>query len=214
MSRKRWIGLQLIPLILFLIPGVAYPDQIDDVLSQPLKADEGILVISVDTEVPFRALKFRNSSKVFDDDEAENTPSGKSLQLVTLPAGHYKWLSVVLGTSNFTRGVIGIGSINGHKYEFDIKAGKVNYPGDFVVQSQYGERLTNALREQKLNTSAFLYNIRYYIDLKDRVSILLENLTPAQRIAIARLGFEYAGPGKDPFPAYYLTLPQLQASVK
>ncbi len=180
-----------------------FADQISDVLATPLKASEGILVISVDSEVPFKSIRLKRTSEIFGELEAQDSPAGKSIYLVAMPAGHYQWIEVLLGTTNFQRGEVGLAGNDKKRYEFDVKAGKVNYPGDFVIKSQYGERLTNAMKSLNLNISSFLFNITYYIDIRDRMAMLLGRLTPEQRKAFSKIGFEYVGPGQDAFPAYY-----------
>lgn len=184
----------------------AIAGQIEDVLNTPLSHDEGILLVSVDTEVPFEGLHLKSSSRVFDSVVAENVKPGKSLYLVILPIGHYQWRSIDIGGADFYRGKLDLDKNSSEKYEFDIRPGKINYPGDFIIQTQYGSALTKAMAEQKLSMSSFLFTLTYYTELRDRFATVLANLTPEQVKAFNRIGYLYVGPGNDMFPEYYVNL--------
>jgi hypothetical protein len=190
-------------LFLVVLAPVAMGGQLDEALDAHLGSDQAILVISVDTEIPFKAIRIKRPDEVFGDLVAENTSAGKSLSMIVMPAGHYQWTEVLLGTADFERGHIVLNGNKNQNYEFDVQAGKINYPGDFVIQTNFGNVLTEALSHLALPTNPFLFHIRYYIQLRDRMAMLLETLTPEERKAFDRIGFVYIGPGNDAFPDYY-----------
>jgi hypothetical protein len=189
----------------------ALADDIDNVLNRPLKADEGILVIAVDSEFAFKALRIKRDSQLIGDIYAEGAPAGKSLYMAVVPKGHYEWKELLLGENNFQRGIVTLGGSKRH-YDFDVKAGKVNYPGDFVISTNQGEALTKALDMLGIKYGqAGVRNVLYYIELRDRLATLLGRLSPSQRQAVDRLGFRYIGPGDDAFEDYRESVVAIQS---
>lgn len=196
-----FVAISILGCLLATTPALA--DDIDEVLNTPLKADEGILVIAVDSEFAFRALRIKRDGELVGNLYAIDAPAGKSLYMVVVPKGHYEWKEILQGVHNFQRGTVLVSSTKYH-YDFDVQAGKVNYPGDFVISTNQGEALTNALKIVGIKYAEVgLRDIRYYTELRDRLGTVLGQLSPEQHQAIDRLGFIYVGPGSDSFNNYY-----------
>lgn len=190
----------------------ALADDLDEVLNTHLKADEGILVLSVDSEFAFKALRIKRDNQLIGDIYAEGAPAGKSLYMAVVPEGHYEWKEILLGENNFRREVV---NVNNTKYHFDfvVKAGKVNYPGDFVISTNQGEALTKALEIVGIKYGQVgVQGIVYYVELRDRMATFLGQLSPEQHRSVDRLGFSYVGPGDDAFNDYYESLTAVRGS--
>jgi hypothetical protein len=194
--------LLLVSLSALAFAGEVHADSVDEVLATPLKPDEGILVLRVDTEFAFKSLRLKRPSQPIGDLFAEDAPAGLSVYMAVVPAGHYQWTQILLGTMDFQRSWVDMYNTK-HRFEFDVQPGKVNYPGDFVIRTNLGDTLTQALKELDLPYAVMLLHVIYHGDLTDRLAMLMTTLTPEQRQALDRIGFAYIGPGEDSFPAYY-----------
>ncbi|HEX7965500.1 MAG TPA: hypothetical protein VF651_07260 [Gammaproteobacteria bacterium] len=162
-----------------------------------LQAAQGVLVVSVDTDMPLKSLRFRRLDQAADEQQvAEQAVAGRSVQFLVLPAGHYRWTEVDLGGANS----IPLDRSASPRYEFTVQAGKVSYPGDFVVRAEGGRSADQAAAS--VTNGASLADVGYSLSLVDRYAMLLDALAPAQRDALGRLGLVYVGPGGDDFPFY------------
>lgn len=179
-----------------LIGMAARAAQPADLSHLQLKADEGVLVVSVDTDLPLKSMRFRRPDQAVGEQVAEQAPVGRSVRFLVLPAGQYRWAEVDLGGAHS----IPLDRPASSHYEFTVAAGKVNYPGDFVVRAEGGAGADQAAAS--VSNGASLADVGYSLSLVDRYAMLLDALAPAQRDALGRLGLVYVGPGGDDFPFY------------
>ena len=163
-----------------------------------LAPGDGVLVVAVDTMVPFSDLRLIRPNDTFSAIASQALPKGRTVRFIEVPAGTYQWATVDLSTS-YQHYYVPLDRNKKQRFTFTVKPGVINYPGDFVLmvddnRAIYGE--------------AGLYSAinSYYIRLVDRNAMLLDDLSPDQAKMIAHLGLTYTGPGNDDFETYYKTL--------
>jgi dienelactone hydrolase len=181
---------------------------------QPIPKGKGILLVSVQSDVPVFALKLADVAGKSSDTAVIDLPQGHSVRAVILPAGDYQWTRIDLNEANgygldFT-GWLDLTQFKDRSYHFSVKPGVVNYPGDLVI------RVTNTVSQGGLNLGELpnaaapprvTGDSRFYIDLIDRASItLISGLDPTQQEMGERLGIVYTGPGSDDFPAHFKSM--------
>lgn len=143
-----------------------------------LDADEGLLVIVVDTNSYLADVRFRKDGKLFNAATLKNVAPGATPVLYVVPAGIYEWSRV----SAHYRFWYEFKDTPDTK--FKVEAGALNYPGDMLMRGKY------------TNASTFLFTNRSL-----QVMDWLEDEHPQ---LLARYGFAYSGHYPDPFPAMYL----------
>lgn len=195
---KIWSSICLLGMFL---PSTVIAGQDADLHNARLKPNEGFLVVSVDTGVPFRSLRLRRPDEIFGDLVAQNQPVGRNVRMIVMPAGHYQWINVNLGTASWQRTYIWINTKQEEQYGFTLMAGKVNYPGDFVIQPIVSSGLYKTLMD--VPNAFVFFRGRYYIYLIDRFAMLYDELSPVQEQILKKYGLVYVGPGTDPFPGFY-----------
>lgn len=167
--------------------------------SGTLAPGDGVLIVAVDTMVPFSDLRLTRPKDTFAAIAASDLPRGRSVRFIELPAGNYQWAKVDLNSSGYAQYYVPLDRNKKQRYAFTVKPGVINYPGDFVLMVDPNRLIWN---------QSYLYTAvgKYYIQLIDRNAMLLDDLTPDQASMIERLGLVYTGPGTDDFQSYYKSL--------
>jgi hypothetical protein len=167
--------------------------------SGTLAPGDGVLVVAVDTMVPFNDLRLTRPNDTFAAIAARDLPKGRSVRFIEVPAGDYQWAKVDLSSYGYENYYVALDRNDKQRFTFTVKAGIINYPGDFVLMVDPNKLVWS---------QSFLYTAvgRYYIQLIDRNAMLLDDLTPDQASMIERLGLVYTGPGTDDFQRYYNSL--------
>lgn len=104
---------------------------------EPLAADEGYLVVQIGTSLAIREVEA--GGLVI----ARDLQPGEHLWLTRVKAGRYRFSSVRLGSVGQGSPVLrpkSFGVWNQREFDFDVKAGEVNYPGHLLVRF-YDRRL-------------------------------------------------------------------------
>jgi dipeptidyl aminopeptidase/acylaminoacyl peptidase len=141
-----------------------------------LGPNEGLLLIAVDTPTPLAYLKIKREGALFDGGTLRAMPKGRTSQLYVVPAGRYRWESVLESWLRFKMD-------DDEEYAFDVKPGVINYPGDLV----YRPRGTYSALMHVANRGLLA------IDWLDK-----QHPAIAQRVPLA-----YVGHYPDPVPAMY-----------
>jgi hypothetical protein len=97
----------------------------------PLAADEGFVVIQIDTDVGVEHIQLDHRDIVRD------LQPGEHLWLIRMKAGRKRWTSVRLMPQSRTEDAIepeAKGVLNEKEFEFDVQAGAINYPGELIVR--------------------------------------------------------------------------------
>ena len=104
--------------------------RVDPSLPIDLAPDEGLLVFQVDTDLPIEKLILTGL------DAGRPIDAGDTFEIVRVPAGRYRWYSLVVPESDRHRGLY---RIDPSKYAdedelyFEVQPGVLNYAGELVV---------------------------------------------------------------------------------
>jgi acetyl esterase/lipase len=142
-----------------------------------LSANEGLLLISVDTPWFLRTIRIQREGNVFTSAQLHVLAPGVTTKLYAAPIGRYRWDRVEM--------------LNGNHYEladdaelkFELKAGVINYPGDLLFRPSTFTRAR--LRTSNHGLAAIDWLEKKMPDL------------------YARYNFHYVGNYPDPFPDFY-----------
>ncbi len=184
-AAPRWI----VGLVVLLVGcATSAPQKLFD-LDQPitLEPGQGILVVEIDASEPVLRLLIEPHGRFASSVTLENLAAGRRAKLLVLPAGRYRWREVDL------KGDV---TLNGRTYpvtwriepadehwQFEVRAGAVNYPG--LVYLQRVNRL--GLRMYTLNRSAQL----------------VQTIRASRDALLAEHPIVYSGRGRDDFLEYY-----------
>ncbi|QSX77811.1 S9 family peptidase [Agrilutibacter solisilvae] len=154
--------------------------------SPTLAADEGLLLVAVDSTVALSVARFarvdgRDASTLADTTDLGELPVGRSHALFVAPAGRYRWENTDTTTTTLRLA-------DDTELRFDVAAGQLNYVGDLVLRP---------LREDGgliAEASATLAN---------RSLAAIDWLDQHHARLHARHRLQYAGHYPDPFPAFY-----------
>lgn len=177
-----------------LVSGCASVEDIQD-YTGTLQPGDGVLVIAVDTMVPFADLRLIRQQDALAAIAARSLPKGRTVRFVEVPAGEYQWARVDLNAYGY---FLSLDRSEKQRYTFTVKPGVINYPGDLVISVDE--------RQVVLRNRYYWPSTRYYIQQIDRNAMLLDDLTPDQAAMVDRLGLVYVGPGTDDFASYYKSI--------
>jgi pimeloyl-ACP methyl ester carboxylesterase len=143
-----------------------------------LAADEGLVVLSVDTSAAVNTVHVARvgggTATVLN-----YLAVGRNPRLFAAKAGEYEWSQMKLTTyRRYSRF-----SIGKPEFRFTVEPGKIVYPGDLV-----------------LRPSSLTYS---YIQIHNRTLPIMDWLETQHSALYQRLPFEYTGYYPDPFPDHY-----------
>lgn len=119
-----------------------------------LAADEGFVIIAVDTDVGIADLRLDKFSI------AGNLQPDRHLWIVKMKAGRYRWRSVRLVAHRAGEKEIrpeAINVLNEREFDFEVEPGYVNYPGEIIVRlnvPQYGIEMGVSVRNRNHSAMA------------------------------------------------------------
>lgn len=183
-SHMRALCLALVILLLgFTASALARISTIKPGKAPELNADEGLLVVALDTDVHIdRGFVQREGAKSELVVLKEAEP-GRNLRLLKFPAGRYHWHSLRIGNWQINSTML-VWPLSGRpEYEFEVRPGVINYLGEIVFRrsDSYGANL-------------------YVINHGLRALDWLRAVHPA---TLAAHEFRYGGRYGDPFPGFY-----------
>lgn len=157
------------------LPAQAIIREVDPGELPKLDADEGLLLIAVDSDVSLRSVRISRQGVNLDMRSMRGVEPGRSSQLYVLPAGRYRWTSV---------GYIGEFKLSKDpEFGFEVKPGVLNYPGDLLFR----------------RASWF----SAVVHIGNRGLLALDWLEKEHPALSRSQRFEYTGHYPDPFPAMY-----------
>jgi acetyl esterase/lipase len=175
----RILWLLLAIALSFVLPAQAVIRKIDPGAVPKLAADEALLLIVVDTETDLEKVSIARNGVNLDVRSMRSLDKGRTAQLFAVPVGRYRWSSVGLRISSGLR----VDFRSDEEYEFDVKPGRINYPGDLL------HRLSSALRRT--------------IHVSNRGLLAMDWLQAQHPTLYRDYVFEYTGHYPDPFPGLY-----------
>ena len=125
----RLVAIILLAMFSFGLAGVASALSSVRSGSDPnLDADEGLLLVAIDTNIPLTAVHVRKDGKMLAAGVLANLPTGRTFRLYSAPAGKYRWSEIAVFSSYRYR------FSNLPEYEFEVKPGRITYVGDLVFR--------------------------------------------------------------------------------
>ncbi|MBN8728829.1 MAG: S9 family peptidase [Xanthomonadales bacterium] len=144
-----------------------------------LAADEGLLLVAVDSSVDLNSVRVKKEGKLFSSGVLSNIKSGQSVRLYVVPAGAYAWEQLR------AFGRVRYDFKDDPEYRFEVRPGTITYGGDLVF------RPTSYLHAD--------------VQVTNRGLRALDWLDREHPGLAARFPFTYSGHYPDPFPAFYAT---------
>jgi dipeptidyl aminopeptidase/acylaminoacyl peptidase len=174
---RRWqaCGLALC-FLLCAVSAHAIIREVDPGEMPALKADEGLLLAAIDSDVDSPAIRINREGVNLDLRKVRGKGIGHSYRLYVLPAGRYRWSAVIHAFSyDIPRDP---------EFTFEVKPGVLNYAGDLRIRIPTGWRA--------------------YVHVSNRGLPALDWLRQQHPALLRTQRFEYSGHYPDPFPAMYL----------
>ncbi len=150
--------------------------------SQPIElaADEGLLIIQIDTDVALHDLILSRRSV------ARSLGKGQHIWLARVRAGSYRWQQIEIGDNPRYRRIYEIDSDD--EMRFDVQAGTLNYPGELVI------------REGPLSSWGYPTLI---VRNRNHAAMAVRALQKRDPRILQARTLHYAGSSKDTFLDYY-----------
>lgn len=168
--------------VLWLVPLEAQAvRKIDPGDAVSLAQDEGLLVVSFDTDVPVGSARFQKQGSVFTAGVLSSMPMGRTTQLFAVPAGRYQWGRINFRRTFYWRTYFDL--TDDPEYAFDVAPGRITYAGDIVFRPHSARSAT--------------------VHVANRSVPVLDWLEDQHAGIFPRYRFEYSGHFPDPFPAFY-----------
>jgi dipeptidyl aminopeptidase/acylaminoacyl peptidase len=164
-------------LLLLSIEAGARVRVVDPGETPTLGAEEGLLLVAVDSNVDLNAVSVKKEGRLLSSGVLSNIKAGRSARLYVVPAGQYEWEQI--RAFNSVRYVLK----DDPEYRFEVRPGVITYGGDLVFRPQGWFRASVHVANRGLRAMDWL---------------------EAQHPAVARqYAFTYSGHYPDPFPAFY-----------
>ncbi|MGQ0800907.1 MAG: alpha/beta fold hydrolase [Pseudomarimonas sp.] len=170
----HWLALAM---LLWIAPAQATLTEVKPGATPTLAADEGLLLIAVDSMNPLYSLRIGPPGRLLSSELLRSLPKGRSYRLLRATAGEYQLLELQQILSWRVR------LSEDPEYRFEIKAGRVNYPGDLLYR--------------EVN----LWNAE--LSMSNRSLAAMDWLTTEHATLTAALPFAFIGRYPDPFPRFY-----------
>lgn len=146
-----------------------------------LDPDEGLLVISVDSDSVVSSMRFDKVGSLWTGGTLRSIEEGRTTHMYVVPAGRYHWTRItLLSTWSW---VSSIDLSDDDEYSFEVKPAQITYAGDLVYRS----------------TGFLSASLR----LSNRALPVIDWLQKEHPALYTRLPFVYSGYYPDPFPAFY-----------
>lgn len=180
-SPRRWRGwaraVGAAALFALSIDAAARVRVVDPGEMPTLGADEGLLLVAVDSNVDLNAVSVKKEGRLFSSGVLANLKAGHNARLYVVPAGQYAWDQVRAFNS------VRYGLKDDPEYHFEVRPGVITYGGDLVFRPQGWFRARVQVSNRGLRAMDWL---------------------EAQHPTVARqYAFSYSGHYPDPFPAFY-----------
>lgn len=170
-------GLLLLCLFMVALPVRAFDEVEPDALPD-LAADEGLLIVSVDSRQTLYGLRLGREGRLLGSTFLRRLPEGRSHRVFRLKGGEYQWMEVQpFGGWRFRLR-------DDAEFRFKVEPGAINYPGDLSFEA----------------ISLWRAKVR----LANRGVVALDWLRQHHPQLLDRHQFRYSGSYPDPFPATYL----------
>ncbi len=177
-------NLIIFTLLLFSYNSFAKNEVIDFKKNKPLKPDEGLVVLMIDINFRLGKVSLFKEGKIFPVYAIKKLRPGVQTKIIKLPAGKYYWKE-------------GLGYSGKYKYtldmdkeltSFEVKKGKLNYPGTLVMTASNNENEANS--------------IFYSFNMINKSSLVLNELKKDFHDILEKYPMVYSGLNPDPYLEY------------
>ncbi len=177
---RRLSGLAIGLLVLLLPAARASIREVDPGEVRALGADEGYLVVDVDSSDYIGVLRISKQGSLTGGENIKDLQAGQTRKLFVVTAGAYRWNDIhyLLGNMHYQFDLK-----NDEQFHFQVKPGIINYPGDLNYRPIGTERATTSILNRGLEA----------MDWLQATHPVVWTSTP----------FLYTGPVPDPFPDFY-----------
>lgn len=153
-----------------------------------LKSDEGLVVLILDINFRIAKISVGKVGNVFPVYSMKKPKTGTQMKIIKLKAGKYYWKEGIGRSGNTTYNF----EIDKRKTSFEVKAGKLNYPGTLEFKGWLNSNDDVVFNYNMLNNSTVLL-----VELKKNFQSLLD-----------KYPLVYSGENPDPFLEYNRNLDQ------
>lgn len=181
-KRINSILTQFIIIICFVSSGTASEVIDPKAFNSQLTNDEGLLLLSIKTNVDIKSLTIKSEKKV-GKINLKNIPKGSFNTLIKLKAGKYYWNQI----SFKNKGLKFTKNYSKKDHSFDVEPGVVNYSGEWGLEIEYHTSRYASIKFETENK--FTTNIQY-----------LENDQSSQ---LKKFKIKYQGEYKDGYPEVF-----------
>jgi hypothetical protein len=99
-----------------------------------LRANQGILVVHIDSDFPIRRLRFDTGVTA-----ASDLSRGEYVALAVVPAGSYRWTTIEVPMAENRDFYYRFRMRRDSDWSFKVEAGRINYPGQVIVKGSARE---------------------------------------------------------------------------
>lgn len=181
---KRWgIACLLGALLSWAIcaPVWARMQRVDPGEIPKLSADEGLVLIAVDTDFELEQVALNKDGKVFGEGTMSQLKPGRTFRLYVAPVGDYTWKRITLLTDYYNKWSLPLKDSD--EFRFHVESGRITYPGDLLVRSA-GRMRSN-------------------VEIVNRSLAAIDWLQAQHAQLQTQVPMQYVGHYPDPFPAFY-----------
>lgn len=184
-SSPRSVALFFPSLTLVAVLGCAAPLVVPINASGPIElaSNEALLIIHIDTDIALESVVLNNRSV------AQSLSKGRHVWMVRVREGSYRWQRIEIG--KLLRNRLKFQLEADDELRFEVKAGKINYPGELAIRSGALSRWGNeTLIVRNRNHSAMAVR-----ELRESYDSILRSFP-----------LHYAGLSGDGFLEYYMRM--------
>lgn len=166
-------------LLLFAVlaaPAHAFFNKVDPGELPELDADEGLLVVAVDTATELSSVRVHYEGGLLTKAKLSDIPKGGSMALFKMKAGHYQWTEIITANHRSKFDLT-----KKKELDFQVEAGKINFPGELMLH-QRGHWMDFHVANHGLH--------------------VLDWLRAQHPGVMAQFPFRYSGHYPDPFPDF------------
>ena len=154
---------------------------IDFKQKKPLKDNEGLVVLVIDINFRISKVSLGKEGKIFPVYSFKKLIPGTQMKIIKLKTGKYFWKE----STGYSNGTTYTYKFDRERTSFEVKAGKINYPGT-------------------LQFRAWSENNQFYAahNVINNSSLIAKELEEKYKSLIAKYPLVYAGNNPDPFLEY------------
>jgi hypothetical protein len=157
-----------------------------------LRANQGILVVHIDSDFPIRRLRFDTGVTA-----ASDLSRGEYVALAVVPAGSYRWTTIEVPMAENRDFYYRFRMRRDSDWSFKVEAGRINYPGQVIVKG--------SARELSREKSLWAWT-------RNRPALALEQIRATYPTLLTQYPLANGRSERDDFLEYYQNLAPFKMS--